>query len=145
MVLDFKDALPYFLDEISDNVLHLFSPFVKHPSLSEPSLPQSLKLIVAAIDSYFTDFLFLSLICLIPPFASRWLLRFNGSLVKTFSSQEAPALITVLEDIIAPCVVAPLNIESDWSDLCHSTILAYHSLTSIAPFYLFFVRSPING
>ncbi|PBK62922.1 hypothetical protein ARMSODRAFT_558313 [Armillaria solidipes] len=50
LVLDFKDALPYFLDKIYDPVLRMFSKFAKHPSL---------------------NFLFPSLICLIPPFASR--------------------------------------------------------------------------
>ncbi|KAK0492129.1 hypothetical protein EDD18DRAFT_1258327, partial [Armillaria luteobubalina] len=33
LVLDFKDALPYFLNKICDNVLGMFSEFSKHPSL----------------------------------------------------------------------------------------------------------------
>ncbi len=48
LVLDFKDALPYFLDKISDSVLAMFSKFVEDPPLSE-SLPQSLRMFVAAI------------------------------------------------------------------------------------------------
>ncbi|KAK0224986.1 hypothetical protein EDD85DRAFT_856031 [Armillaria nabsnona] len=133
LVLDFKDALPYFLDEISDNVLRLFSPFVKHPSLTEPSLPQSLQLLVAAIEfllhrlSLPESNMSHTIICQSLTAAIRRVP------FQTFSSQEATALITVLEDIIAPCVIPPLNIESDCSDLCHETILAYNSLTTITP------------
>ncbi|KAK0462456.1 uncharacterized protein EV420DRAFT_1745858 [Desarmillaria tabescens] len=46
LVLDFADALPYFLDE---TVLRMFSKFVKDPSLSEPSLPQSLRMLVILV------------------------------------------------------------------------------------------------
>ncbi len=133
MVLDFKDALPYFLDEISDNALRLFSPFVKHPSLSEPSLPQSLQLFVAAI-KFLLHRLSLpesnmshTIIC------QSLTAAIHRIPYQNFSSQEATALIMVFEDIIAPCVVPLPNIESDWRDLCHRTILAYHSLASIAP------------
>ncbi len=133
LVLDFKDALPYFLDEISDNVLRLFSPFVKHPSLSEPSLPQSLQLLVAAIE-------FLLHRLSLPEFnmshttiCQSLTAAIRRIHYQNLSSQEAAALITVLEDIIAPCVIPPLNIESDCSDLCHETILAYNSLTTITP------------
>ncbi|KAK0185931.1 hypothetical protein F5146DRAFT_161971 [Armillaria mellea] len=133
LVLDFKDALPYFLDKIYDDVLGMFSAFIKHPSLSEPSLPQFLKVIVAAI-KFLLHRLSLSksnmshtTIQLSLDIAIMWI---RG---QTFSSQEATALITVLEDIIALCVVPPLNTESDWSNLCHYTIRTYQSLTAIAP------------
>ncbi len=133
LVLDFKDALPYFLDEISHDVLRMFYPFVKHPSLSEPSLPQSLKVIVAAIkfllhrlslpESNMSHTIILRSLF----FAIQWI---PG---QTFSSQEATALIMVLEDIIAPRAGPPPNIESDYSDLCRYSIFAYQSLTTIAP------------
>ncbi|SJL04832.1 uncharacterized protein ARMOST_08203 [Armillaria ostoyae] len=132
LVLDFKDALPYFLDKIYDNVLHMFSEFVKHPSLSEP-LPQSLKVMVAAIE-------FLLHRLSLPEFNTSHT-TIHQSLTtaiekipyQTFSSQEATALIAVLEDIIAPCVVPPLNTKPDWRMLCSDTILAYQSLTAVAP------------
>ncbi|KAK0185853.1 hypothetical protein F5146DRAFT_1227512 [Armillaria mellea] len=56
----------------------------------------------------------------------------------TFSSQEATTVISVLEDIIARCVVPSLNIDSDdsyWSSrkLWYHTVIAYRSLTTVAP------------
>ncbi len=136
LVLDFNNVLFFFLDEISDDVLRLFSPFVEHPSLSEPSLPQSLKLIVAAI-KFLLHRLSLpesnmshTIICQSLTDAIH---RIRMPYQK-FSSQKATALITVLEDIIAPCVIPPVNIEPDWSDVCHETILAYKFLAPIAPF-----------
>ncbi|KAK0441430.1 hypothetical protein EV421DRAFT_732643 [Armillaria borealis] len=133
LVLDFKDALPYFRDKIYDNVLGMFSEFVKHPSLSEPSLPQSLLVIVAAI-KFLLHRLFLPESNMshttIPQSLSAAVWWIRGQM---FSSQEATAVIMVLEDIVALCVSPPLNIESDWSDLCHSSVEAYHSLTIVAP------------
>ncbi|PBK83136.1 hypothetical protein ARMGADRAFT_1089691 [Armillaria gallica] len=133
LVLDFNDVLPYFRDEIYDNVLDMFSQFVQHPSLSEPSLPQSLKVMVAAIN-FFLHRLSLAESGVSHPTICQSLTTAVQSIRRqTFTSQEATAVIIVLEDTIAPCVIPPLNIESDWSDLCHETILAYQSLTTIAP------------
>ncbi|SJL04841.1 uncharacterized protein ARMOST_08212 [Armillaria ostoyae] len=133
LVLDFNDALPYFLDKVYDDVLGLFAEFVKHPSLSEPSLSQSLKLFVGVIK-------FLLHRLSLPEYnMSHTTIRQSLTAAiqqisyGVFSSQEATALVTVLEDIIAPCVVPPLDIESDWRDLCDNTILAYRSLTRVAP------------
>ncbi|SJL04845.1 uncharacterized protein ARMOST_08216 [Armillaria ostoyae] len=133
LVLDFKDALPYFLDKIYGDVLGLFSKFVEHPSLSEPSLPQCLKLIVAVI-KFLLHRLSLpesnmshTTICQSLTTAIEWILD------QTFSPQEATALLTVLEDIITPCVSPPLKSEPDWRNLCYYTILAHHSLTTVAP------------
>ncbi len=39
----------------------------------------------------------------------------------------------VLDDILAHCVVPPFNINPDLSRLCNDTILAYPSLTTVAP------------
>ncbi len=133
LVLYSNDALPYFLDKIYDDVLGMFSKFAKHPSLSEPSLPQSLKVIVAAI-----KFLLHRLSLQVPKpdkhvihlsltTAVRWI---RG---QTFSSKEAIAVMAVLEDIIAPCVVPPLNIDPNWRLLCSGSIFVYHSLTTVAP------------
>ncbi|KAK0185913.1 hypothetical protein F5146DRAFT_1068451 [Armillaria mellea] len=154
LVLDFEDALPYFLDKIYDLVLPMFSKFVKDPTLKDPSLPQSLRVFVVAIefilhrlslprpdpdmslpdsDMSLPDSvhphsdMFHPNICQLLTAAVGW------THDQTFSSQEATVVITVLEDIIAPCVVPPLNIESDWSMLCKETILVYRSLTTVAP------------
>ncbi|KAK0227837.1 hypothetical protein IW262DRAFT_1531578 [Armillaria fumosa] len=133
LVLDFNDALSYFLNKLYDDVLHMFFKFPKHPSLSKPSLPQSLKVFVVAIKfllhrlslpecnmSHTTICQSLTAAVQLIPY-------------QEFSSQEATALIVALEDIITPCVGPLLGIESDWIDLCDRTIQAYHSLTTYAP------------
>ncbi|KAK0227823.1 hypothetical protein IW262DRAFT_1454998 [Armillaria fumosa] len=133
LVLGFGDALPYFLDKIYDPILYMFSMFVKDPSLCKPSLTQSLRVFVTVI-----EFL-LHRISLPQSDMSRTTIR--QSLIsavrwihrQTFSSQEATAVIRVLEDIIAPGVIPPLNIKSDRSELHYDTILAYHSLSTVAP------------
>ncbi len=154
LVLDFEDALPYFLDKIYDLVLPMFSKFVKDSSLNDPSLSQSLRVFVVAIEFMLhrlslprpdpdmslpdSDIslpdsvhphsdMFRPNICQLLTAAIGWI---HG---QTFSSQEATAVMTALEDIIALCVVPPLNIESDWSTLCKEAILAYRSLTTVAP------------
>ncbi len=50
-----------------------------------------------------------------------------------FSSQEATAVMVMLEDIIAPGVVLLLHTESDWSKLRNDAFHAYQSLTTVAP------------
>ncbi|KAK0482829.1 hypothetical protein EDD18DRAFT_1201112 [Armillaria luteobubalina] len=138
IVLDFKDALPYFLNKICDNVLGMFSEFSNHPSLSDPSLPQSLKLIVVAIKflchrsslpestmSHTT--ICQSLNAVIPKIMTTEYSFWD------ITSQEATALIVALEDIIAACL-SPLHImESDWIDLCHDTIEVYYWMAFEAP------------
>ncbi|SJL04778.1 uncharacterized protein ARMOST_08148 [Armillaria ostoyae] len=132
LVLDFRHSVPYFLDKIYHLVLPMYSNFVKDPSLEDPSLPQSLRVFVAVIKfmlhrlslpqyrmSYST----------IRPLAAavEWFPH------RTLSTQEASAVMMVLEDILAPCVVPPLNSDSDWVRLCNGTFLAYRSLTTITP------------
>ncbi len=134
LVLDFEDALPYFLDKLYDDLLPMFSEFVKDPALSEPSLPQSLRVFVAAI-----EFL-LHRLSTLPVFdvfdttiypslatAVQWIQH------QTFSSQEATAVVALLEDILAPSVIACRSINPDWGQLCSDAILAYDSLTAISP------------
>ncbi|KAK0492155.1 hypothetical protein EDD18DRAFT_1184906 [Armillaria luteobubalina] len=138
IVLDFKDALPYFLNKICDNVLGMFSEFSKHPSLSDPSLPQSLKLIVVAIKflchrsslpestmSHTT--ICQSLNAVIPKIMT------TEYSFQDITSQEASALIVALEDIIAACLSPLHNMESDWIDLCHDTIEVYYWQANNAP------------
>ncbi len=133
LVLGFGDALPYFLDKIYDPILYMFSKFARDPSLCKPSLPRSLRVFVAVIEFLLHRLSFpqsdmshttirQSLIT-----AVTWIRR------QTFLSQEATAVITVLEDIIAPGVGPPLNIKPDWSELHYDTILAYQSLNTAAP------------
>ncbi len=76
--------------------------------------------------------------CLIPPFVRSLALVTRRMSERTFSSQEATIVMPVLEDIIAHCLVPPLNIDFDdprqgsgW--LWASTIRAYETLTRIAP------------
>ncbi|KAK0227833.1 hypothetical protein IW262DRAFT_1490017 [Armillaria fumosa] len=133
LVLDFNKALPYFLHKIHDNVFGMFSEFLKHPSLSRPSLPQSLEVIVVAI-KFLLHRLSLpesnmshTTICQSLTAAMRQITY------GVFSSQEVTALILALEDIITLCVSPLLNIESDWTDLCYYTIKAYHDLTTYVP------------
>ncbi|KAK0473982.1 hypothetical protein IW261DRAFT_1502599, partial [Armillaria novae-zelandiae] len=125
-VTGFTAALPYFVDKIYDLVLPMFSEFVKDTPLADPSLPQSLRVFVAA-----TRFLLHRLS--LPDFNmshstickslidATFRIRYQ-----TFSSQEATALMTVLDDIFA--VVLPLNLVSNCSD----AIIAYSSLTTIS-------------
>ncbi|KAK0185940.1 hypothetical protein F5146DRAFT_1068591 [Armillaria mellea] len=131
LLLDFIDVLLYLRDKIYDDILGMFSKFIKHPSLSEPSLPRSLKVVMAAIK-------FLHHRLSLPEYdKSHTTIRRSLTAAiqrisyQVFSSQEATALIVVLEDIIAPYVVPPLKL--NLRDLCDCTILAYHSLTRIAP------------
>ncbi|KAK0492109.1 hypothetical protein EDD18DRAFT_1184776 [Armillaria luteobubalina] len=133
-VLGFWDALPYFLDKIHDPILCMFSMFVRDPSLRETS--QSLRVFVAIIkfllhrfalrQSDMSDYSHTT-ICQSLITGVRWIHR------QAFSSQDAPAVITVLEDIAAPEIIPPLNMESVWSGLRYDTILAYHSLSTVAP------------
>ncbi|PBK62935.1 hypothetical protein ARMSODRAFT_558636 [Armillaria solidipes] len=133
LVLYFEDALPYYLDKIYERVLRMFVKFLKDTSLNDPSLPQSLRAFVAAIKFLLHR---LSL-----PESNMSHTTIHKSLTEavqwihkqTLSSQEATAVMVMLEDIIAPGVVLPLNTESDWSKLRYSGLLAYQSLTTIAP------------
>ncbi len=132
-VCDFKDSVPYFLDKIYDLVLHMFSQFVTDSSLADPSLPESLRALVAAIKFLLHR---LSLpesdmshptICQSLLAAVLWIRQ------QTFASQEATTVIMVLDDILAHCVVPPFSIDPHWSMLCDLTILIYPSLTTVAP------------
>ncbi len=132
-VCDFKDSVPYFLDKIYHLVLRMFFQFVTDSSLADPSLPESLRALVAAIKFLLHR---LSLpesdmshptICQSLLNAVWWIRR------QTFTSQEATAVMMVLDDILAHCVVPPFNLNPNWSRLCNNTILAYPSLTTVAP------------
>ncbi|KAK0225012.1 hypothetical protein EDD85DRAFT_856120, partial [Armillaria nabsnona] len=139
LVVGFEDALPYFLDKIYDNVLHMFSKFIEHPSsVDEPSPLKSLRVLVVAIK-------FLLHRLSLPDYekshttilhsltvTTEWILE------HTFSSQEGTVVMPALENIIALRVIPPLNIGSDDPDWCprklwQYTIPAYQTLTSIAP------------
>ncbi len=132
-VCNFKDSVPYFLDKIYHLVLHMFSQFVTDSSLADPSLPESLRALVAAV-KFLLHRLSLPESDMSHPTSRRslsnavWWIR-----DQTFTSQEATAVMMVLDDILAHCVVPPFNIKSNWSELCNDTILAYPSLTTIAP------------
>ncbi|SJL04775.1 uncharacterized protein ARMOST_08145 [Armillaria ostoyae] len=133
LVLDVEDSVPYFLDKIYDLVLPMFSNFVKDPSLAEPSLPQSLRVFVAAIKFMLHK---LSL----PEYeishsTIRWSLADAVEWIphQTLSTQEASAVMVVLDDILTPSAVPPLKFASNWVRLCNGTVLAYPSLTTIAP------------
>ncbi|KAK0185928.1 hypothetical protein F5146DRAFT_1068543 [Armillaria mellea] len=138
LVLDFNDALPYFLDKICDTVLLVFSEFVGDQSLDEPSLPQSLRLFVVAL-----KFVLHRLSLPQPDLSILWplLAAVKGIGGQTFSLQEATAVIMVLEDLLVHCVIRPLNIEPDvesdvepdWSELFQYAIQAYQSLAMATP------------
>ncbi len=132
-VRNFKDSVPYFFDKIYPLVLRMFSPFITDSSLAAPLLPGSLRAFVAAIKFLFHR---LSLpksdmshptICQLLLYVVTWIHQ------QTFTSQEATAVMMVLDDILAHCVVPPFNIKPDWSNLCNNTILTYPSLTTMAP------------
>ncbi|KAK0442855.1 hypothetical protein EV421DRAFT_550850 [Armillaria borealis] len=133
LVLGFNDAVPYFIDKIYDRVLSIFSNFVMDPSFNEPSLPQSLRVFVVALKFV------LHRLSLPEPDVSHasnvWSLFAVLGWIRsqTFSSQEAAAVITVLEELLVYCVVPPLNIEPDRNELFHYTIQAYQSLATIVP------------
>ncbi|PBK83754.1 hypothetical protein ARMGADRAFT_668406 [Armillaria gallica] len=132
-VYDFKDSVPYFLDKIYHLVLHMFSQFVTDSSLAEPSLPESLRAFVAVV-----KFLLHRLSLPESDMSHPTLRRLFVDVVwwiqdQTFTSQEATAVMMVLDDILAHCVVPPLNIDPDWSMLCNLTIRIYSSLTTVAP------------
>ncbi|KAK0225093.1 hypothetical protein EDD85DRAFT_856329 [Armillaria nabsnona] len=140
LVLAFEDALPYFLDKIYDAVPSMFSTVIEDPSsVDEPSSLKSLRVLAVAIK-------FLLHRLSLPDYEMSHTTILESLIVvnewiseDTFSSQEATAVMPVLEDIIACCVVPPLNIDSDdsyWSlrKLWYHTIIAYHSLTTVAPY-----------
>ncbi|SJL00539.1 uncharacterized protein ARMOST_03852 [Armillaria ostoyae] len=141
LVLDFKGALPYFLDKIYDDVLSMFSKFIKDPSLvdvDEPSSLKSLRVLVVAI-KFLLHRLSLPDSDMSHTTICHSLIIVNWQIWKhTFSLQEATAVMPVLEDIIARCAVPPFNIDSDdpyWGPrmLWSKAILAYQNLTTITP------------
>ncbi|KAK0474766.1 hypothetical protein IW261DRAFT_1369069 [Armillaria novae-zelandiae] len=149
LVVTFADALPHFFDEIYEHVFHMFSKFVKEPSLGDPSLPPSLRAFVVAVKFLLHTF---------PPSESnifpshhstvyrRLRVAISGIPARMLSSQEATVVITVLEDIIASCAIQSFSMVSDWGGLCNVTFRAYQSLTAIAPsaYSLRGLRSMIN-
>ncbi|KAK0227756.1 hypothetical protein IW262DRAFT_1531425 [Armillaria fumosa] len=131
LVVDFKQALPDFLDKIYDLVFHMFSNFVKDPSLAEPLLPQSLRVFVVAI-----KFMLHRLSLPDSDVSHPMIYQSLGTALswihgETFSLQEATAVMMVLDDISG--VVPLLYSTSDWIGLCNNAILTYPSLTTIAP------------
>ncbi|KAK0474833.1 hypothetical protein IW261DRAFT_527447 [Armillaria novae-zelandiae] len=122
LVDDFHNSVPYFLEKIYDLVLPMFSSFVEDPSLCELSLPQSLRVLVAAV-KFMLHRLFLP-----NSDTSHYTIRsslYNAVLWirgQTFSLQEATAVMTVLDDILG--VIPSLGFESDWVKLCNHAILA---------------------
>ncbi|KAK0227919.1 hypothetical protein IW262DRAFT_1455102 [Armillaria fumosa] len=139
LVLSFEDALPYFLDKIYDAILSMLSKFTEdQPSVNESSSLKSLRVVVVVIR-------FLLHRLSLPDYEMSHTSILESLIVvnewiseETFSSQEATVVMPVLEDIIARCVVPPLNFDSDdsyWNSrkLWYHTIIAYHSLTTAAP------------
>ncbi|SJL09572.1 uncharacterized protein ARMOST_12952 [Armillaria ostoyae] len=108
-----------------------FSRFDKDPSWDEPSFPRNLRVFLVAI-----EFLLHRLSLPEPEYRTIHLsltVAVGWICDQMFLSQEATAVIAVLEDILAPYVAPPLNVVSEWMMLFNNTILVYHSLTSIAP------------
>ncbi len=103
------------------------------PSFNEPSLSQSLRVFVVALKFV------LHRLSLPEPDMSHadnfWSLFAVVEWIRsqTFSSREATAVITVLEDLLVYCDVPPHNIEPNRNELLHYTIQAYQSLATIAP------------
>ncbi|SJL04803.1 uncharacterized protein ARMOST_08174 [Armillaria ostoyae] len=134
LVLDFEDALPYFIDEIYDVLLFKFFESKDQPSVIEPSSLKSLRVLAVAIK-------FLLCRLSLPDYEmSHTTIRESLTLVTRrmwqhrFSSQEAIIVMPVVEDIIAHCLVPPLNIDpgQGWG-LWRFTMLTYETLTQIAP------------
>ncbi len=133
LVCNFEDSVPYFLDKIYHLVLRMFSQFVTDSSLADPSLPESLRALVAAIKFLLHRLSLPESDMSHPTICGSLLNAFWWIRDQTFTSQEATAVMMVLDDILAHCVVPPFNTKPDWSNLCNFTILAYPSLTTVAP------------
>ncbi len=139
LVLAFEDALPYFIDKIYDQLLSMIFESKDQSSVDEPSSLKSLRILVLAI-KFLLDRLSL-------PDYERSHTTIHESLIVvterirkcTFLSlEEATVVMPGLEDIIACCLVQPLNIDSDrpgqgLRGLWTSTIRAYLTLTKVAP------------
>ncbi|KAK0462436.1 uncharacterized protein EV420DRAFT_1524806 [Desarmillaria tabescens] len=132
LLLDFLDALPYFLDEFYDRVLHMFSKFVKDPSLREPSLPQSLRMVAAIIKFLLHRLSFsesdMSLYESLYTAVS-WIMR------QRFSSQETTPIMTILGDIpVSFAIQEDLDLISySQHMLRYITTSAYQSLAMMVP------------
>ncbi len=127
-ILEFKDALPYFSDDIYDTVLYMLSQLAGETSSREPLLSVRLRVFVAAIRFFLHR---LSL-----PGSDMSYNLINTSLhsavewinAQTFSPLEATVVTTALEDILAACVIQkrdPRDVVSPWNGLSYDTMLAY--------------------
>ncbi|KAK0186013.1 hypothetical protein F5146DRAFT_1227645 [Armillaria mellea] len=128
-ILEFKDALPYFSDDIYDAVLYILSQLAGESPLGEP-LSVRLRAFIAAV-GFFRYRLSLpsfdmsyNLIHTSLHSAVEWI---NA---QTFSPREAIVVTSTLEDILAACVVQkrdPHDVVSPWNGLSYNTMLAYQS------------------
>ncbi|KAK0458578.1 uncharacterized protein EV420DRAFT_1748062 [Desarmillaria tabescens] len=131
LVLRFKDALPYFVDKFYDDILLMFSKFVKDPSLGEPSLSQSVRVFAMAIE-FLLHRLSLPQSDMSHTTICQLLTTAVGSIPgQTFSSQESTAIMTVLSDILVPRDAS--YIVTSWQSLCQNTIRIYPYLTVLSP------------
>ncbi len=142
-VLDFEDALAYFIDKIYDELLSMFFESKDQSSVDELSSLKSLRVLVLAI-KFLLDRLSLpnyetshttileSLIVVTERIQEQGLQEYTF-----LSTEEATVVMPVLEDIIAHCLVPPPNIDSDpgqgLGELWKPTLLAYDTLTRTAP------------
>ncbi|KAK0217644.1 hypothetical protein EDD85DRAFT_867996 [Armillaria nabsnona] len=130
LVLSFKDALPFFLEHIYNDVLRMFSKFVD-PSIDK--LPLRQRVFVTAIK-------FLLHRLTLPNLSDASNNDIHNSISaallyiqRSTSSEEATVFIPVLEDIMLPCVVPPFNTSPLWNSIFWYIIDPYRSLASIAP------------
>ncbi|KAK0474781.1 hypothetical protein IW261DRAFT_524892 [Armillaria novae-zelandiae] len=132
LVLDFNNALPYFRSTIYDDVLHMLSKYPKHPSLSEPSLPQSLKVIVMVTKfllhrlSLPESDMFHTTIC-----QSLDAVILKGTSLVT-SYHETTALMAAVENIMT-CTRPWFDTKQDYSDLWKHAMYLYGKLAKDAP------------
>ncbi|KAK0186004.1 hypothetical protein F5146DRAFT_1068881 [Armillaria mellea] len=129
LALEFKDALPYFPDRIYDDVLNMLSKFIKDPPLDRSSLHKSLRVFVGTTEfllhrlSLPDSDIFHTIILTSLTAAVNW------ASSQKFSSQDATAVITVLEGILVVCATH----ERDPRNVCYNTIHAYWYSLAISP------------
>ncbi|KAK0492206.1 hypothetical protein EDD18DRAFT_523945 [Armillaria luteobubalina] len=133
LILTFSEALPYFPGKVYHLVLEMLSRFVKDPPSDWTSLPTSLRTFVVAV-----EFL-LHRLALDETDSSRGIIHLSLTAAvewiydQTFSLQESPAVVKVLEDILTTELILECSEELRQNKLTYGTIRAYRRCMTISP------------